>query len=113
MPFQVPSHSETKKSLSPVTRWMCEKEPKILMGSKICDSCRKKLKDLPDFQGEPSDSDHEAEADEDYVGEPLLAINHCLNEIGETPIMKKKKSSTIQNTRSRRLRKLLLQLRRL
>lgn len=90
-PLELPSHSGIKKNLRPVTKWMCKKVPKILMGSKVCDSCRKKLKELPDIpQSEVIDSDHTAEADDDYVVEPLFAINHCLTEIGETPIVKKK-----------------------
>ena len=92
-PLELPSHSGIRKNLRLVTKWMCEKVPKILMGSKVCDSCRKKLKDLPDIpQSEFSDLDHTAEADDDYVVEPLLAINHCLTEIGETPIVKKRLS---------------------
>ena len=84
-PLELPSHSGTRKNLRPVTKWMCEKVPKIWMGSRICDSCRKKLKELPDVP--QADMDHETEADDDhYVEEPLSALNFCLNEIGEAPI---------------------------
>ena len=76
---------------------MCENATKILMGSKICDSCRKKLtkisapiSDFDDNQeSDVSESNDEAEEDA-YVDESLSAINSCLSEIGETPIRKKK-----------------------
>ena len=32
--------------MRPVTNWMCEKHPLVQMGSKICDTCRKKLAKL-------------------------------------------------------------------
>ena len=97
-PLELPNHSWTsKKNLRLVTKWMCEKATKILMGSKICDSCRKKLtkisapiSDFDDNQeSDVSESNDEAEEDA-YVDEPLSAINSCLSEIGETPIRKKK-----------------------
>ena len=97
-PLELPNHSWTsKKNLRPVTKWMCEKATKILMGSKISDSCRKKLtkvsapiSDFDDNQeSDVSESNDEAEEDA-YVDKPLSAINSCLSEIGETPIRKKK-----------------------
>ena len=44
-PFAIPGHEffSQKKSLKTVQEWMVEKVPKISRGSRICDSCRKKL----------------------------------------------------------------------
>ena len=43
--FNIARHAwaTRKKNLRFVTRWMCEKALNILMGSKICDTCRRKL----------------------------------------------------------------------
>ena len=47
-PFNLPIHtwSTRKNNLRVVQDWMCERA-EISMGSKICDSCRKKLAKLP------------------------------------------------------------------
>ena len=52
-PFAIPGHefSSQKKSLRTVQEWMAEEVPQISCGSRICDSCRKKLvKEQPPIQ---------------------------------------------------------------
>ena len=100
-PFGLPNHNwnTRKKSLRSVTSWMCEKAP-ISMGSKICDSCRKKLSKTTVDAHVESDSDHEVDVDspevddssEVYVdsAEAISSLNQCLAEIGETPFLKHK-----------------------
>ena len=89
-PFSLPSHnwSSRKKNLRPVQEWMLAKVD-VPLGSKICDSCRKKLSKLPDFDDNsdpPADSD--ASVGEQYVdaNEAICSVNKCLLEIGETPM---------------------------
>ena len=72
-PFDIPGHSwgSRRKNLRPVTVWMCERAPHILIGSKICDTCRKKLsKEAPVFDPEPDSPCSEAEEAEFYVQTP-------------------------------------------
>ncbi len=66
---------------------MCETAP-ISMGSKICDTCRKKLSKT--IVGRHVESDLKTEIA--YVDSPeaLSALNQCLVEIGETPHIKRK-----------------------
>ena len=92
-PFNLPRHSWStrKKNLRPVKEWMCEKA-EISVGSKICDSCRKKLAKLPDL-GAIAESSAQCDSpsrDEPYIDVPeaMAAVNQCLSEIGETPLSK-------------------------
>ena len=92
-PFNLPRHnwSTRKKNLRLVKQWMCEKAD-VSMGSKICDSCRKKLARLPDLEtvlNSPARYDSPLR-DEPYfdVPEAMAAVNRCLSEIGETPLVK-------------------------
>ena len=69
---------------------MCEKA-EVSVGSKICDSCRKKLAKLPDLRIIESPAWCVSPLrDEPYVDVPeaMAAMNHCLSEIGETPLSK-------------------------
>ena len=89
-PFDIPGHSwsSRKKNLRPVTTWMCERAPQISIGSKICDTCRKKLsKEPPVLIPEPDSPSSEAEDPDVYVHSPEAAasLNMCLADIGETP----------------------------
>ena len=89
-PFDIPGHSwsSRRKNLRPVTAWMCERAPQISIGSKICDTCRKKLsKEPPVFIPEPDSPSSEAEEAELYVQSPevVSSLNKCLVELGETP----------------------------
>ena len=93
-PFDIPGHawSTRKKNLRPVTEWMCERAPNISIGSKICDTCRKKLsKELPVLPPEPDSPSVEAEETEVYVQTPaaVSSLNKCLVEI-ETPYSQSK-----------------------
>ena len=92
-PFNLPRHSWStrKKNLRPVKEWMCEKA-EISVGSKICDSCRKKLA-KPPAVGAIAESSAWCDSpsrDEPYVDVPeaMAAMNRCLSEIGETPLSK-------------------------
>ena len=92
-PFDIPGHawSTRKKSLRPVTELMCERAPYISIGSKICDTCRKKLsKESPVLTSEPDSPSPVAE--ELYVQTPaaVASLNKCLAEIGETPYSESK-----------------------
>ena len=94
-PFDIPGHawSTRKKNLRPVTEWLCERAPNISIGSKICDTCRKKLsKELPVLPPEPDSPSVEAEETEVYVQTPaaVSSLNKCLVEIGETPYSQSK-----------------------
>ena len=69
---------------------MCEKA-EVSVGSKICDSCRKKLAKLPDLRIIESPAWCVSPLrDEPYVDVPeaMAAMNRCLSEIGETPLSK-------------------------
>ena len=92
-PFNLPRHnwSTRRKNLRQVKQWMCEKAD-ISVGSKICDSCRKKLAKLPDLETilkSPARCDS-PRRDEPYLDAPeaIAAVNRCLSEIGETPLLK-------------------------
>lgn len=92
-PFNLSRHnwSTRKKNLRLVQKWMCEKAD-ISMGSKICDSCRKKLSKLPDPEAvlKSAAKCDSPLRDEQYldVPEAMAAVNRCLSEIGETPLSK-------------------------
>ncbi len=92
-PFDLPSHnwSTRRKNLRLVTKSMCDKAD-ISMGSKICDSCRKKLARLPDLETvlKSSVKCDSPLKDEQYLDAPeaMAAMNRCLSEIGETPLPK-------------------------
>ena len=91
--------------MRPVTKWMREKNSTIQVGSKICNTCRKKLakeSNTPkcDVDAEtvgsssptPSDSvsDHEIEYEH---SEAIGVVNQCLVDLGETPVTKRKLQS--------------------
>ena len=89
-PFNLPRHdwSTRNKDLRIVKPWMCEKAA-VTVGSKICDTCRKKLANLPDLESVCM-SGVDSKREEHYldVPEASAAINRCLSEIGETPLSK-------------------------
>ena len=89
-PFDIPGHnwSSRTKNLRPVMEWMCERAPQIPIGSKICDTCRKKLsKQPPVLLPEPDSPSSVAEEPEVYVHIPeaVASLNVSLADIGETP----------------------------
>ena len=122
-PFNLPRHAwaSRKKNLRSVTKWMCEQAP-ISMGSKICDTCRRKLKRpyrLPDDHSarmesvrdeEPRTNDAEDLCDEfeeqssalcadsspssTYIDFPtaIASLNKYLVEVGATPFTRTKAS---------------------
>ena len=78
---------------------MCEKHPQVQRGSKICDTCRKKLAkrfeaptldlecDLsPLIRSDSSDS----EVIEEEECDSLYLVNQCLEDLDETPVTKLK-----------------------
>ena len=95
-PFNIPKHgySSRKKSLRPVSKWMLNKA-KISMESKICDSCRKKLKQLPDLDTVTESFAECDAADDQYIdtSQAVTAVNKCLREIGATPLRSTTESS--------------------
>ena len=92
-PFDIPGHiwSSHSKNLRPVTAWMCERAPQVIIGSKICDTSRKKLSKEPPAlvskQDSSSSETAESEEPEVYVHTPeaVASLNKCLADIGETP----------------------------
>ena len=81
---------------------MCERAPHISLGSKICDTCRKKVSkqippEVPTSECDTSRVDEVgyavfSEADSDYIpqDEAISSVNKCLVEIGASPISKKR-----------------------
>ena len=93
-PFNKTEHSSKKKSLRQVLPWMLEKVPSLILGAKICDSCRKELPRLA-VESDPLDnSDNEFDSTYICQQESLESVNECLQAIGETPIVKKKLVNT-------------------
>ena len=89
-PFSLPRHnwSSRKKNLRLVSEWMCNKAD-ISMGSKICDSCRKKLAKVPNLDTLPmTPKECGSPTGEQYIDVPtaVASVNSCLREIGETPL---------------------------
>lgn len=112
-PFDKANHSSKRKNLRSVLPWMCERIHSIEVGAKICDECRKQLGKLPIPDPttessectpvtESSESVHLEQSDEEsdfcrnleakscQDTSTLESVNQCLEEIGETPVVKKK-----------------------
>ena len=98
-PFKISGHTAKRSALRSVTNWMCEKHSQVQRGSKICDTCRKKLAKLseaptldlecdvsPLTQSDLSDS----EVIEEEECDSLYLVNQCLEDLDETPITKRK-----------------------
>ena len=95
-PFDITGHeySSRKKKWRTVQDWMIVKAPHISTGSKICDSCRKKLSKVSSTPSTPTvspESDSEPYLDKQDV---VASLNVCLAEMGETPYSKTKMSRT-------------------
>lgn len=104
-PFDIPGYawSSRRKNVRPVTAWMCERAPHISIGSKICDTCRKKLskEPVPESQvvtepiiseldphsppGSPSPQAEEPDPSFSHNPTAVTSLNTCLADIGETP----------------------------
>ena len=78
---------------------MCEKHPQIQRGSKICDTCRKKLAKLseastldlePDLSPLTQSDSSDSEVIEEEECDSLYLVNQCLEDLDETPITKRK-----------------------
>ena len=104
-PFQVRGHTARKSTLRPVTKWMREKNSTIQAGSKICDTCRKKLakesntpsrdvdvESVGSSSPTPSDSVSDHEIEYERI-EAIEVVNQCLVDFGETPVTKRKLQS--------------------
>ena len=105
-PFDIPGHtwSSRRKNLRPVTAWRCERAPHISIGSKIYDTCRKKLsKELQDVTesilsesdppSPPSSQATESDPLFSSASEAASSLNMYLAEIGETPYSQSKARS--------------------
>lgn len=105
-PFHKKDHGGKRKTLRPVTKWMCEKDSNISMGSKICDCCRKKLAtSIPEphsysestFELSPTPSPPVSPPGSEVLQyeefESMRLVNQCLDDIGETPVTKRKLQS--------------------
>ena len=97
-PFDIPGHtwSSRRKNLRPVTAWMCERASNISIGSKICDTCRKKLSkeshdvtepivSTPNPPSPPSQPATESDPLFFNESEATSSLNMYLAEVGETP----------------------------
>ena len=120
-PFNIPRHAwgTRKKNQRFVTEWMCEKAPNISIGSKICDTCRRKLQTTPiekltddPVEFDAGDDSHEIEGtisdfDESHTAEgsspsataayvdsttAISSLNKYLAEVGMTPYTNTKAS---------------------
>ena len=99
-PFSISGHTARRNALRPVTNWMCEKHPLVQMGSKICDTCRKKLAKLSEVPtlglesdlspSTPSDSSSGSEMIKEEKYDSLHLVNKCLEDLDETPVTKRK-----------------------
>ena len=86
-PFDIPGNSwgSRRKNLRLVAAWMCERAPQIFIGSKTCDTCRKKLsKEPPVFIPEPDSPNSDAEA-EIYVQTP--EVSEIINSSYDTALL--------------------------
>ena len=110
-PFNCAKHNVRSKSrLRTVTKRICEKFPSVLPGDKICDSCRKKLSTVskipqqvdvsttytcssPDLPDCSSESSPEKKYEAAIAEESREKTNEYLNNIGMTPITKRKLQS--------------------
>lgn len=115
-PFNKVKHSVRDKSqLRTVTKSICEKFPSILLGDKICDSCRKNLStvsEIPQVQVEPLDqsissldfleTNYSSESTSPSPVKQFQAsvtqqsrekANKYLRDVGVTPITKRKLQS--------------------
>ena len=91
-PFDIPGHSWSShnKKLRSVSAW---RAPQITIGSKICDTCRKKLsKDQSVLIFELDSSSSEADEAEVFVQNPeaVSSLNMCFVDIGEAPYSQSK-----------------------
>ena len=77
-PFNKTEHSSKKKSLRQILPWMLEKVPSLILGAKICDSCRKELARSA-VESDPLDNSGN-EFDSTYIcqQESLESVNECL-----------------------------------
>ena len=110
-PFDISGHAwkSHRKNLRPVTVSMCERARQISIGSKICDTCRKKLSkeshvsrplfselDPPSPPNPPSSPNPEAKEHELLYYRTSVAVyslNKCLAELGETPYSQSRASA--------------------
>lgn len=107
-PFKIPGHFfKDKKKLRNVAAWMPNQFPEIANGSKICDKCRKKISMLKKTEPindenaeDPSGSETYSEKDTDFKAnmEAVQTLNRSLQELGESPIDKKRMKSKSYTT---------------
>lgn len=73
---------------------MLEKTPSLILGAKICGSCRKELAQSA-VESKPLHDPYD-DLDNSYACQQgdLVSINECLKSIGETPVIKKKLVNT-------------------
>ena len=94
-PFDIPGYtwSSHRKSLRPVTAWICKRAPHITIGMQICNTCRKKpSKESPDATksvttelAPPTPSSQATESDLLFYHGAITvsSLNVCLAEIGK------------------------------
>ncbi len=99
-PFKKSGHAAKKKNLRPVTKRMREEHPQFNLSveSRICDNCRKQLaRTVSTHEEISSDSSTSSpvpvEFDKVERLESLQLVSKCLQDMGETPITKRRARS--------------------
>ena len=100
-PFQIQGHTARKSSLRPVSEWMCERNSLLHLGMKICDTCRKRLGNLPEIPDPAVDSESgptvsslsDSQSEVYEPSEQMRIVNQCLISLDETPVTKRKLQS--------------------
>jgi hypothetical protein len=96
-PFKEDRHQGTK-CLRYLSRTLRKKVPSIPEDVKVCDKCRKRISTLPDHRGDSSSSDSvqppappsPQAVPLEVLDEARIMFGHYLEEIGESPIKKRK-----------------------
>lgn len=98
-PFKKDRHQGVKRSVRPVTDWMCDMFDTIVVGMKICDSCRKELskqKQVTDTTDDclvpVANTTRPTNVDESFVAldVTLEYLNKSLSSLEESPVAKRK-----------------------
>lgn len=97
-PLKKSNHTiRDKRRLRNVTDWMCSLYPEVPENAKICDYCRKEIAALKNENASSSthqDQEARCDSDEDPTfqaeSQVIETLNASLQELGESPIDKKK-----------------------
>lgn len=89
-PFFIKGHSRVNKNLRPVQEWMKRKSENLVLGYKICTSCRKKLsKKNNEVESDVNIQESDPE-DNAALDNALSSLNNSLQSLGESPVKSKR-----------------------